>query len=121
MSYAYRADGAEADAVPMGMLDALGTGHDVPDQDGCLECHQGGADFPLGFSAIQLTRSSFDELLSGGALSRGATFAVIPGNEVERVALGYLHANCGHCHSDGHPVSENPRAALEPRLDPPST
>lgn len=107
MSYAYRADGTEADAVPMGMPDALGTGHDVPGQDGCLECHQGGPDFPLGFSAIQLTRPSFDELLSGGLLSRGATFAVIPGNEVERVALGYLHANCGHCHIDGHPVSEN--------------
>ena len=105
-SYVYRADGTEADVTPEGMPDALGTGHDVPDQEGCLECHRSGADFPLGFSAIQLTRSSFDEMLAASVLTRGATFGVIPGNEVERVALGYLHANCGHCHIDGHPVSD---------------
>lgn len=106
VAYVFRPDGSEADATPEGVEDALGTAHDVPDQEGCLECHQGGPDFPLGLSAIQLMRSSFDELVGAGAVPRGTTFGTIPGNDVERRALGYLHANCGHCHVDGHPVSE---------------
>jgi len=105
-TYLWRRDGTDADNAPDGEPDALGTPHDVPDQEGCLECHQGAADFPLGLTAIQLTRASFDRLVANGALPRGTRFGVIPGTTVEREALGYLHANCGHCHVDDHPASE---------------
>ena len=26
---------------------------------------------------------------------------MVPGNAVTSAALGYLHANCGHCHNPG--------------------
>lgn len=116
VSYVYRADREEADAAPEGASDVLGTDHEVPDQAGCFECHQGARDFALGLSAIQITRASFDRLLAAGALPSGTTFGEVPGTPVERDALGYLHANCGHCHRDGHPVSERRDLRLDLRV-----
>jgi len=59
--------------------DVLGTAHDVPDRGDCHTCHDGEAGRVLGFSAVQLAIQP-------------------PGNDTTRAALGYLHANCGHCH-----------------------
>lgn len=68
-----------------------GTGHDVPGMDMCWRCHIGEPGGSLGFSALQ-----FGDV-SGLPLSvpppAGTTYAAP--NE----ALGYLHANCGHCHN----------------------
>jgi hypothetical protein len=33
----------------------------------------------------------------------------IPGNDVERDALGYLHANCAHCHNQDRPARHGAR------------
>jgi hypothetical protein len=109
---AYLWDQAENEAarVPLGVTDAKGTMHDVPDETACRRCHgavAGGGGKPsraLGFSALQLSHNgagvTLDSLTQAGQLSvpPSGTYAV-PGNSVEQAALGYLHANCGNCHN----------------------
>ncbi len=99
----------ETDAVfaAEGGIDVNGTGHDVPDEDTCWTCHFGDVNRALGFSAIQLSRPddppNLDSLAADGLLTdpppAGEDYAV-PGNAVEVAALGYMHANCGHCHNE---------------------
>lgn len=105
VSYVHRADGSDADAAPEGAVDALGTEHDVPDAAACFNCHRGAADFVLGISALQLDRASFDAWSSAGVIPSGTRWAEPPGDEVQRGALGYLHANCGPCHVERHPLA----------------
>ena len=105
VAYLHRADGSDADAVPDGAVDALGTDHDVPDRAACFNCHRGAADFVLGVSALQLDRASFDAWSSSGVLLGGTRWVEPPGDEAQGAALGYLHANCGHCHGDRHPLA----------------
>jgi hypothetical protein len=80
---------------------ALGTDHDVPAQTACIQCHQGEPSAVLGVSAVQLSRSGFlDELARDGLLSVDPERRFpIPGTEIQTAAIGYLNANCGHCHS----------------------
>lgn len=90
-------DEAESDArfVPEGQLDALGTGHDVPRVKLCFTCHDGEPGRILGFSALQLSAAVPSALLSDVP----AEPLVLPGDPPAQQALGYLHANCGHCHN----------------------
>jgi len=95
----------ESDALfsPQGASDARDTDHDVPTVKQCGTCHNGEAGRYLGISALQLGTP-------GGALGVLAaedkltappphlTFTP-PGDERAGAALGYLHANCGHCHN----------------------
>ena len=104
-AYRFREDESDADAVPEGEVDALGTGHDIPDTAACRDCHRGGGDFVLGVGALQIDRDSFDEWIDQGVLTTGAPWEEPPGTGEERAALGYLHGNCGHCHGDVHPLS----------------
>ncbi|AGP36292.1 hypothetical protein SCE1572_18425 [Sorangium cellulosum So0157-2] len=107
-SYVWSED--ERQAIQMqndfGVPDLYGTGHMVPTRDQCKECHVGRADFVLGWDALMLgpgaegvTRES---LVALGVIEDASPLALtIPGDEVERQALGYLHANCGvSCHND---------------------
>jgi hypothetical protein len=104
-AYLWRADQSEALKVPYGAVDALGTSHDVPASGECFACHDGRRSRVLGFSAIQLGVRSDDaprlapeaaaELLSEPLPST----LELPGTPSERAALGYLHANCSHCHN----------------------
>ena len=105
VSYVYRADGSDADAAPEGATNVLGTQHDVPTQAQCRGCHQGADDFVLGLGAVQLARDVTLAWAAEGVLPAGSEPAVVPGDEVQQAALGYLHANCGHCHGENHPVS----------------
>lgn len=105
VSYVYRADGSDADAAPEGATNVRGTEHDVPSQAQCQNCHQGGGDFVLGVGAVQLDRAVFAEWVADDVLPADAEPADVPGDATEQAALGYLHANCGHCHSSNHPVS----------------
>ncbi|MFK7998600.1 MAG: hypothetical protein AB8H86_03345 [Polyangiales bacterium] len=105
VSYVFRADGRDADAAPEGAQNVLGTEHDVPTQAQCRGCHQGGGDFVLGIGAVQLEATLFAEWIGAGMLPAGAVSAEIPGDAIDEAALGYLHANCAHCHGDSHPVS----------------
>ena len=103
---AYVWEGDDAVATPTGYVDAGGTAHDVPAAGECDGCHGGRRSFILGVSALQLSREPDDgEVDLAGLAARGllsdppaAAFAV-PGDDTERAALGYLHANCAHCHN----------------------
>lgn len=80
--------------------------HVVPKQSQCNECHGGETHRVLGFSAVQLSHDgpgvTLIDLADLGLLSNpppaGVDFPV-PGVGTERAAIGYLHANCGHCHA----------------------
>jgi hypothetical protein len=93
----------------------------VPSRDDCLACHESTAVPVLGLGALQLSPDR-DPLAPAGRPRRDAEVdlrglvargwlrrlpaallerpPVIPAaTPVERAALGYLHANCGHCHN----------------------
>jgi len=42
-------------------------------------------------------------------LTRKPSPISLPGTEVDRAALGYLHANCGHCHNQDRPANAGAR------------
>jgi uncharacterized membrane protein len=90
-AYVWLADGSDAVATPGGATNALGTAHDVPSAGECLACHGGRKSFVLGYSAVQLGE------------------VPLPGNETDQRALGYLHANCGHCHNQDRPAAASSR------------
>jgi len=110
MAYAWNAAQTEADAVEDGVVDALGTNHDVPNTADCNNCHGKLADSVLGFGAIQLSHSqaglTIDGLISAGSLTTDppAGGYTIPGDTTVEPALGYLHANCGGCHHADSPL-----------------
>ncbi len=103
MAFQWNDEQSDAEARPDGWFDASGTEHDIPNHDQCVNCHDKMPDTLLGFSAVQLSHDgdgvTLDKLAADGRLSDPpAEPLVIPGNELERAALGYLHANCGNCH-----------------------
>jgi hypothetical protein len=104
MAYKWNADLSDATAVPAGEANASLTQHDIPAVEDCTTCHGGMKDRVLGFSALQLSHNlgglDLDQAIALGMLSvpPPAEF-VTPGTDVEKNALGYLHANCGMCHN----------------------
>lgn len=110
VSYVWTDDGEDALSSPDGFVDARGTDHDVPTAGECVGCHGGRSSFLLGVSALQLSAGSVAgemdlvDLTDRALLSEppAGRFAV-PGDDTERDALGYLHANCGHCHNQARP------------------
>jgi hypothetical protein len=108
-TFVWTADQSDALFAVDGQSDINGTQHDAPAQKLCGACHRGDAGRVLGFSAIQLSRPRRDagdltlttlaasELLSAPP-APGVDFPV-PGEPDTVAALGYLHANCGHCHN----------------------
>lgn len=106
-SFVWRADGSDAELRAQGAADVLGTEHDVPSQEQCLACHRGEPGRILGFSAIQLAGRSAAGGLDLAQLAADGWLSAPPGNaghdvagdEPAQAALGYLHANCGHCHN----------------------
>lgn len=103
VSYVWREDGSDAEARPEGVRDAGGTQHDVPSVEGCFDCHRGQVDRMLGLSLFQL--DSVDDFIARGWLDPGSARLPPPGEGIVPDALGYLNANCGHCHSDVHPLA----------------
>lgn len=73
-----------------GANDLRGTQHDAPAADTCWKCHVGEPGHALGLSALQIADLSSLPLSVQPA---GAPIAA------PNAALGYLHANCGHCHN----------------------
>jgi hypothetical protein len=127
-AYAWRADQADADLSPYGALDVLGTAHDVPASGECSACHEGRVNRVLGFSAVQLSPRSYDapqglsDAASDALLTQALTTLDIPGTPTERDALGYLHANCSHCHNQSDAAQSgskclNPNQSLSFELD----
>lgn len=110
LAYVWGSDGKDALAAPLGAIDAHETDHDVPAAGECVACHGGRQSFLLGFSAVQLAafaRAGEIDLIGligqGRLSSPPASPPVVPGNAVEVAALGYLHANCSHCHNPTRP------------------
>lgn len=127
-AYVWNADGTDAARMPHGGASerdiAPGVRHQIPAETECRACHGNGATPVLGFSALQLAPDrdpdavhrevpapgsiDLEVLLATGRL-RGlpatARAPRIPGSPIERAVLGYLHANCGHCHRDDGPVA----------------
>lgn len=110
-SYVWNEDGRDAVLAPAAGIAALPARgapdgrYEVPGHDDCRACHESAAVPVLGASAVQLSaelRRLVDEGwlrgLPAAMLARPPRIAATsPG---ERAALGYLHANCGHCHND---------------------
>ncbi|HEX2734373.1 MAG TPA: hypothetical protein VHM70_22340 [Polyangiaceae bacterium] len=123
-AYTWDAQSSEARLDLEGKSDVLETAHDVPEARACMTCHGGRAHAVLGFSAIQLAHASadpeeytLDRLAQSGLLSHPPKSTTqIPGNPIERAALGYLHSNCGSCHNSARPAwatSYAPSASLD--------
>jgi hypothetical protein len=88
-AYVWNDDESEAVFMKDGAENIRGTEHDAPAADTCWRCHVGEAGHILGYSALQLGDVSNVPL----TVQPGATY------QAPNAALGYLHANCGHCHN----------------------
>lgn len=131
-TYVWNNDGSDARLAPAAGVAALpvsgapGESYEVPSSDDCQACHAGAAVPVLGFGALQLS-SDRDPLAPNATPAAGdvdlpalaargllaglppallATPPRIPAaSPLERAALGYLQANCAHCHNHtGQPL-----------------
>jgi hypothetical protein len=130
-SYVWNADGTDATRAPASGIASLaargapGGTYAIPGVDDCKGCHEGAAVPPLGFSALQLSADRDPNALHAEhagpglvladlrSLARAGILRDLPAEllatpprvdartPTERAALGYLHANCGHCHHRG--------------------
>jgi hypothetical protein len=123
LAYVWNAGGTDAIATPEGQDDARGTPHDVPSAGKCMGCHGGTPSHVLGFGAIQLAHDapadqvSLARLVGDGRLTKlPPALLRVPGDQTTQQALGYLHANCSHCHNQDRPPSTGPRC-FDPRKD----
>jgi hypothetical protein len=124
-AYVWNEQGTDATLAPeagiaaLAVKDAPGGKYTIPSEADCRACHEGAAVPVLGVGALQLspdrdplaphaeTRKPGDVDLRG-LVERGwlrnvpeQTMPKIAAETpVARAALGYLHANCGHCHND---------------------
>lgn len=106
----------DAWSAPHGANDVRGTPHDVPSAAECFGCHGGTRSGILGFSNVQLPRQAsrhfigLDDLESEARVEGGPIYPnELPGGAEARAALGYLHANCAHCHNRRRPSREGAR------------
>jgi len=113
-AFVWNAEQTDAVLAPDGQDDIAGTAHDAPSQEKCGACHRGDVGRVLGLSALQLSRvpdatkvgptladlAARDLLTSPPPATAPAPAYGIPGDPVTVAALGYLHANCGHCHNE---------------------
>jgi mono/diheme cytochrome c family protein len=127
VAYAWNEEGTDAvlvpeDGVTVDVAGAPGGRYAVPSRTDCLACHEGASVPVLGFSALQLSpdrddlaphaeRASVDYADLRGLVERGLVRnlprsmldvppRIAAATPIARAALGYLHANCGHCHND---------------------
>lgn len=111
-AFVWRDDLSDADFAREGASDVAGTDHDVPSQETCWSCHNGTAGRVLGLATLQLSHpppgsASLADLAP--RMSVPLEPFTIPGDAITEAALGYLHANCGHCH--------NPNGTARPDTD----
>lgn len=102
-SFLWDADQEDAVFVPDGAENVHGTDHDVPEVKACGTCHNGSRGRALGFGSVQLGPSQeqiWSALLDENRLTHDqSVLQMLPGSESEQAVLGYLHANCAHCHN----------------------
>ncbi len=124
-TYVWDEDGRDAVLAPAEGIRSLSRPgapngrYSIPSELDCRACHEGAAVPVLGFSALQLSPdrdplAPHAEPITGNLLQtiveRGLLRdlpaqvldqppRIVAASPVERAALGYLHGNCGHCHS----------------------
>lgn len=125
-TYAWNEDETEAPLAPelgvrRSVLVREGVHHAIPSQSDCRACHEAGPVVVLGVSSLQLSpdrdpNAPHAEVPPPGAVdlrslvSRGLVRnlparilqqppAIVASSATERAALGYLHGNCGGCHT----------------------
>lgn len=141
--YAWEPDGLDAvlapaqGLAPRPVAAAPGGSYEILSRDDCRACHEGTRTPVLGLSALQLSADrdpgarpveipatneiGMRFLLDEGLLRNlpQELIAVPPrinaSTATARSALGYLHANCGHCHNSAGPLAEM-QLALEQRV-----
>lgn len=132
VAYVWNASQDATTAEPFGVPDANGTEHDVPSRAQCRECHENQQPSRvLGFSALQLDHDdtasgiNLETLVAENLLSAPPTSPSTPGPyfplpldafETALPALGYLHANCGHCHNPSSEVYTDVGVVMQLRL-----
>jgi hypothetical protein len=130
---------APADGLPSHVLPG-GRRYAIPSEADCRACHEGAASPVLGFSALQLSPDR-DPLAPHGEPAKNGDLdlrALIAGKRMinlprelaktppriaaptpaGRAALGYLHANCGHCHADPRLMGAAVPVELQLAIDP---
>ncbi len=115
-TYMWNRAQTDATYLATGAVNVFNTGHKIPSEQECVDCHQGNTDFILGFEALQLSDAqaknafghgpkqtlddmTLKELIKQRKLTHFMSLPVLPGNKLTQQALGYLHANCGNCHN----------------------
>jgi hypothetical protein len=134
----------EATLAPAAGIAALplpgGGTYAIPGEADCRACHEGAASPVLGFTALQLSPDR-DPLapraeapgpadITLASLAASGRLAGFPRRLLEepprikaptaagRAVLGYLNANCGHCHADPARMSAAVPVGLQLALDP---
>jgi hypothetical protein len=107
-TFAWTDDQSAAPALAIGKPNARGLPYEIPAVSACEKCHDGAADFVLGFEAVGLAMPqssglNLQALSRGGLLSKPfAVSPLIPGDPTTVAALAFLHTNCGtSCHNRG--------------------
>lgn len=126
-TYVWNPEGTEATLAPENGIAALpaatapGGKYRILAQADCRACHEAANVPVLGFSALQLSPDrdplaanasptahgdvDLPRLVEKGDVKNlprgllGTPPRIVARSPVERAALGYLHGNCGHCHS----------------------
>lgn len=121
VAYVWNAEGTDALLAIDGVEKANGTSHEVPPARRCRACHGGTRSFVLGYSAVQLGGAAEKEESELRALAREGRLSepprgdyALPARGDAHAALGYLHANCGHCHNRHRPSRTGARC-FDPR------
>ncbi len=98
VSFKWKDDYSDAEALPAGEMNAMGTQHDIPSKEQCKGCHTSMKDYAIGFSAAMLSHSLPDSLNLTQVDALGwlstpikAGGYPLPGNETEK-ASARLHA-----------------------------
>jgi hypothetical protein len=125
-AYVWNEAGTEATLAPAAGIPSLklpgGGRYTIPGEADCRACHVGGASPVLGFTALQLSPdrdglapraeparpgdADLAKLVAAGrirGLPQGLLDApprITTPTPAGRAVLGYLNANCGHCHAD---------------------
>lgn len=141
-AYAWNDEGTDAVLVPESgyrrypALAAPGGFYPIPSRDDCRACHEGGAVPVLGVTALQLSplrdrlapnaerRTIYDvdllDLVARGLVRnlpdeiRQRPARIDAASPTERAALGYLHANCGHCHNASGSLADLDLVLVQP-------
>jgi hypothetical protein len=124
-TYVWDEDDRDAQLAPadgiraLPRADAPGGRYTIPSDGDCRACHEAAAVPVLGFSALQLSADRDPAAPHAEPVGANQLQAIVElgrlrnlpaelveqppqiaaASPVERAALGYLHGNCGHCHS----------------------